>query len=1137
MEEKKTKTNFPLYFTFTRKMITQQKLNFCLGFFSIFLVVVICSISMTLLYHSSTIFLRIAERQVGEIDSKISSNNYSPKTQINMTAISDLVPLDKLITKTENKINKDKGKEKDKFSFHKLRNSIVKDYIKEKTKAYLKKSPQQRRDIQLNPKAKQNKDQKPKTDQKLKTDQQKKATNDEETNFDNLQYGSPRVMSWDSKLYPKKYCSGDLTNNNWTYVGQEEGDSCKNHTTTDTKNCLDKYCTRSKKIVVHMIESEREEEMGLGRLYKEDAMAAGEINCQEQVFNELMVGEGSDVILRIPLSNAIPSILQEAYLQWKKITYEEAQDLDRIEIPLEWSILNLPFKLTKKLEGTMGKFAQRDVNNQCLLEFSTFLPYLLNYGNPESDPEFMSALSGIDLKEFTDIILWNLEPPRNDYYRKNDYDHVQKLIIDFISKLLYRIGFDQISVNLPILRNMRFYSNFSMFLGIILNVILAILVILSIVLIYSLLLVSIETRTFQMAVFRTIGMSKAGLIKLILSQALAFSLPSWALGLLFGQILYLQISSYFGNILGTEIPKMLSGSSIGVATLIGFAIPIFASIYPIKLALEKSLYSSLDMKRSRIKAVKYKLNRNSQNRFSGWMIVIGLSFAIFGFLIYYLFPLALLSFNLSLLLYIFFSLLLCMLFGLVLLALNIEYPLEKLLSYVFLFASSVSTRFLILKNLMAHRTRNRKTSAMYSLSLAFIIFASVQFDLQIVQITYSIRQENGVLMHIGFSYDDNYNFEKYKFPDLSNIFDYLQNEKNIEDYSWVSVALSDIMSPDYEYRLSNTGNTFSYKTDITTVSPNFLNVTLKDEFWKTKTDIPEFSKLWDPVEQLYTVRGSSSALIGSLYEKSLNLDTDGLFTLNAESKNELIRYIFQPLAFVDSSPIFAFSNLPSTTYQDTIVSSATFLDLSQNRIKSINQIPLSNILLKFTGNIASGDKDQIKDDLDSLIKQFENDIEDTEIDGLIGLSVWDYDEEIEPFDTARVIMTAFSSFAIIVSNIICFFALISSTYVNIYESTKEIGILRAIGLNRKHLANVFIGEALLLVLAASIMGFFIGLIVSYSMFKENQLFLGFEVPFPFPYVIFIVVILSSFVSALLASIFPSKRMLSKTIVKLFRSDD
>jgi hypothetical protein len=101
------------------------------------------------------------------------------------------------------------------------------------------------------------------------------------------------------------------------------------------------------------------------------------------------------------------------------------------------------------------------------------------------------------------------------------------------------------------------------------------------------------------------------------------------------------------------------------------------------------------------------IERSDASAVSPAVIIVGTALVVFGFLIYYFMPLALLSFNLGLLLQarvpragplarcvsdggaqMFFFLLLGMLLGLVLLALNLENVAEKVVAFIFLFWES-----------------------------------------------------------------------------------------------------------------------------------------------------------------------------------------------------------------------------------------------------------------------------------------------------------------------------------------------------------------------------------------------------------------------------------------------------------------
>ena len=92
---------------------------------------------------------------------------------------------------------------------------------------------------------------------------------------------------------------------------------------------------------------------------------------------------------------------------------------------------------------------------------------------------------------------------------------------------------------------------------------------------------------------------------------------------------------------------------------------------------------------------------------------------------------------------IFLWILFGILLGFVLLSQNIEHLIQKLLTYVLLFFTRSYTKLLILKNLAAHRLKNKKSSLMFSLSVGIFIMASVGFDI-ILQTTKNMMiMQNG----------------------------------------------------------------------------------------------------------------------------------------------------------------------------------------------------------------------------------------------------------------------------------------------------------------------------------------------------------------------------------------------------------
>ena len=79
---------------------------------------------------------------------------------------------------------------------------------------------------------------------------------------------------------------------------------------------------------------------------------------------------------------------------------------------------------------------------------------------------------------------------------------------------------------MPLLHTMETFAMMILYIGLVANLVVILFVIVAVLLIYSLLMISIEKKTFEFGVMRLTGLSKRGLIALICMQALLFVLPA-----------------------------------------------------------------------------------------------------------------------------------------------------------------------------------------------------------------------------------------------------------------------------------------------------------------------------------------------------------------------------------------------------------------------------------------------------------------------------------------------------------------------------------------------------------------------------------------------------------------------------------
>lgn len=137
----------------------------------------------------------------------------------------------------------------------------------------------------------------------------------------------------------------------------------------------------------------------------------------------------------------------------------------------------------------------------------------------------------------------------------------------------------------------------------------------------------------------------------------------------------------------------------------------------------------------------------------------------------------------------FFGVLLAMLLGLVVLGLNFEMIINKLVAFVFFFWENRALRMLILKNLIAHRIRNRKTTIIYSLTLGFVIFLSVSVNIEVMSFRYDTIQTFGTRLNLVTKSSR----QEFNNPlIMQNIENLLKNDPIVSNYTYWTFKMTDV---------------------------------------------------------------------------------------------------------------------------------------------------------------------------------------------------------------------------------------------------------------------------------------------------------------------------------------------------------
>ena len=123
---------------------------------------------------------------------------------------------------------------------------------------------------------------------------------------------------------------------------------------------------------------------------------------------------------------------------------------------------------------------------------------------------------------------------------------------------------------------------------------------------------------------------------------------------------------------------------------------------------------------------------------------------------------------------------------------------------------------------------------------------------------------------------------------------------------------------------------------------------------------------------------------------------------------------------------------------------------------------------------------------------------------------------------------------IAITMFLCFFSLSSSMSANLYEQSKEIGIMRATGFTKKRVYLLYIYEAFILVLSSSLLGILIGTIVGFTMTLQQILFTEIPLVFYFPWQQFLLILGLSLLCALASTFAPTRDLLKREISAIFR---
>ena len=119
--------------------------------------------------------------------------------------------------------------------------------------------------------------------------------------------------------------------------------------------------------------------------------------------------------------------------------------------------------------------------------------------------------------EYSTLMVGTLPGQRYEWYTDSNFLEVKRKVVEQIDKSDIDLGFFNVKSHPALLQELMIYNVAVMFVGLIFDVLLMIFVIVATLLVFSLLLISVESKTFENGVLRLVGLNKLGQTGMILT--------------------------------------------------------------------------------------------------------------------------------------------------------------------------------------------------------------------------------------------------------------------------------------------------------------------------------------------------------------------------------------------------------------------------------------------------------------------------------------------------------------------------------------------------------------------------------------------------------------------------------------------
>lgn len=615
------------------------------------------------------------------------------------------------------------------------------------------------------------------------------------------------------------------------------------------------------------------------------------------------------------------------------------------------------------------------------------------------------------------------------------------------------------------------------------------------ILINSILSTAVEDRIREFGIFRVVGSRRSFSFKLVIYQGLFLAIIGSAIGIIAGTWCAQFVLPIFYNtfhLWDNPITLVVQPTTILTTFSVGVGITLVVTALPAYKAATTKIVQAINPYRHQETGWTVK----KEGRISWPLISAGSAAVAAGSLVFYLIPQLVLTGDITVILVAFIGVQIAFLLGLTLVSLGLIPLLERLILQVFRIFNKKTTP-IVRTSLYRYRRRNTSTVLMFSMTFAFVLFIGTTLQLMKVSQSYLITVGYGTPV-VCYSTDSSNQVDEHLMNEISH----MSNVKMVSGAYTDAVDISEI-----QLQLSSSGaggltsgisfgggglaSLFNNSTRFNVEVGDLLDynsytaalIGVDENYSKIMpTDVMEVNGGVSTVNALFD-SGKNNVIIAKDVATSaqLNVGDNIRLTFTDPKTKDLVKLINATIVGISNGMpgFWEFRQaVVASFYAGVMCSKENYISWMNMSKYSGNQ-PLGKIFID-TYNTSSGAGVALSNEITRTYKNMPE--ENGKLYAFVTQAAQtQVDQTLSRLSTVQLLFQTILVFAIIIA----LFGLMSSVYSTVLERKREIGVLKALGLQNKSTRNLFLMESVIILLSSSIGGALIGILSSYINQYEN----------------------------------------------------